>query len=203
MADVTPTRSAVLELKEERNAMHEGHVFLDEKCLLLVGEILRELALHEQARHDLVDAHDVALTTLKAAVARNGVEGLQVYPEMDVGALRLHVAKRSLMGVPLQRTELVGPIGPPAPAADHSPEAQRCGEAFAQLLRRAATLSAHVGNLERLSLEYRRSIRRARALRDVLLPECDRTIAEIDTRLEELEQEDAVWMRIDSVHRGR
>ena len=31
------------ELVVARGAMHEGHVFLDEKCLLLAGEILREL----------------------------------------------------------------------------------------------------------------------------------------------------------------
>ena len=38
-------------------------------------------------------------------------------------------------------------------------------------------------------------MRRARALQDVLLPELDRTLYEIETRLEELEQEDAIWMR--------
>src|SRR5664279_195722 len=43
MSDVTPTRAAALELKDERRAMREGYVFLDEKCLLLAGEILREL----------------------------------------------------------------------------------------------------------------------------------------------------------------
>ena len=51
------------------------------------------------------------------------------------------------------------------------------------------------GNLERLSLEYRRSVRRARALQDVMLPELDHSIYDIESRLEELEQEDAVWMR--------
>jgi V/A-type H+/Na+-transporting ATPase subunit D len=51
------------------------------------------------------------------------------------------------------------------------------------------------GNLERLSLEYRRSVRRARALQDVMLPELDRTIDEIENRLEELEREDAISMQ--------
>jgi V/A-type H+-transporting ATPase subunit D len=51
------------------------------------------------------------------------------------------------------------------------------------------------GNLERLSVEYRRSVRRARALQDVLLPELDRDVADVEARLEELEQEDAIWMR--------
>ena len=56
-------------------------------------------------------------------------------------------------------------------------------------------VAAVAGNLERLSLEYRRAVRRARALQDVLLPEIDRDVYEIETRLEELEQEDAISMR--------
>jgi V/A-type H+-transporting ATPase subunit D len=50
------------------------------------------------------------------------------------------------------------------------------------------------GNLERLSIEYQRSLRRARALADVLLPEISRVARELETRLEELDQEDAIFM---------
>ena len=77
---------------------------------------------------------------------------------------------------------------------DASPEAEACQRVFAALLDAAAPLAAVAGNLERLSLEYRRSVRRARALQDVLLPELDQTVADIETRLEEIEQEDAIWM---------
>ena len=76
-----------------------------------------------------------------------------------------------------------------------SPEAEACRAAFADALATAAELAAVAGNLERLSAEYRRAVRRARALQDVMLPELDRSIGDIEGRLEELEQEDAVWMR--------
>ena len=76
-----------------------------------------------------------------------------------------------------------------------SPEARACRAAFAALLAAAVPLAAVTGNLERLSQEYRRSVRRARALQDVLLPELGRSIHGIETRLEELEQEEAVLMR--------
>jgi len=80
-------------------------------------------------------------------------------------------------------------------AVQPSPEAAACRQAFAALLSRAAVLAAVSGNLERLSLEYQRAVRRARALQDVMLPELDRDIGDIEGRLEELEQEDAIWMR--------
>ena len=44
-------------------------------------------------------------------------------------------------------------------------------------------------------LRYRYRLRRVRALQDVLLPEIDRTVYDIETALEELEQEEAMSMR--------
>ncbi len=76
-----------------------------------------------------------------------------------------------------------------------SPEAQACRRAFGALLACSVALAAVDGNLERLSFEYRRSVRRARGLQGVLLPELDSEVYRIETRLEELEQEDAISMR--------
>jgi vacuolar-type H+-ATPase subunit D/Vma8 len=35
-----------------------------------------------------------------------------------------------------------------------------------------------------------------RALQDVLLPELEQTVADIEARLEELEQDEALWLRL-------
>ena len=101
MSDVSPTRSAVIEMKDERRAMHEGYVFLDEKCLLLAGEILRELAQHGRLQREWLRLHDAALAALQAAVARHGLQGLQVYPPTDLGAAQVRTVAHSLMGVRL------------------------------------------------------------------------------------------------------
>lgn len=195
MTDATPSRSAVLELKDERLAMHEGYVFLDEKCLLLAGEMLRELARYAELQRAFLQAWDQAVVSLRAAVARHGLEGLQVYPRSDMDSAQLRRTPRLLMGVRLQQAELVANARPAPPAVERSPEAEVCRRAFSHVLAQAAPLAATAGNLERLQLEYRRAVRRARALQDVLLPEVDRSLYEMETRLEELEQEDAIWMR--------
>ncbi len=195
MSEVSPTRSAVLEMADERRAMHEGYVFLDEKCLLLAGEILRELAHHGRLQRELLRLHEIAAGALQAAVVRHGLQGLQVHPPAELPATRLPVQTRSLMGVRLQQAQWQGAAAPAAAAAQPSPEAKACGQAFAALLALAPELAAVSGNLERLSAEYRRSVRRARALQDVMLPELDHSIHEVESRLEELEQEDAISMR--------
>ena len=66
MSDVYPTRSVGVEMKDERRAMHEGYVFLDEKCLLLAGEILAELGRYARLRRALLSLHEAALDALRA-----------------------------------------------------------------------------------------------------------------------------------------
>ena len=195
MNGATPTRSVLLELKQERQAMQEGHVFLDEKCLLLAGEMLRELARYTGLRRALLEAHEAAALALRGAVARHGVEGLQVYPTADLRAARVRVRDRALMGVRLQEAHLEHSPTAPLEPVNRSPEATGCRRAFLDVVVRSVELAAVSGNLERLYSEYRRAARRARALQDVLLPELERAASAIDARLEELEQEDALQMR--------
>ncbi|MFZ2651289.1 MAG: V-type ATP synthase subunit D, partial [Burkholderiaceae bacterium] len=103
MSDINPTRSALIEMKDERRAMHEGYVFLDEKCLLLAGEILRELERYGRLRADFLELHERAFAALAAALARHGLEGLQIYPPADPAGASLHIDTHSLMGVRLQQ----------------------------------------------------------------------------------------------------
>ena len=195
MSDITPTRSAALELADERRAMREGHAFLDEKCLLLAAEMLQTLRRYEALAAELHGLEATAREALDAAIARHGLEGLQVYAAGDLDAARMQIAERGLLGIVLQEATLAGDVSS-GRAVQPSPEAERCRTVFAELLRRGATLAALAGNLERLLGEYRRAARRARALQDVLLPELTQTLHDIATRLEEMEQEEAVWFRV-------
>jgi V/A-type H+-transporting ATPase subunit D len=195
MSDVTPSRTAVLELKDERHAMREGYDFLDEKCLLLAGEMLRELGQHDILQRAFLASHARAVAALRAAIARHGLQGLEVYPCAELSDADMQTSAHLLMGVRLQAAELRTEETAPPAAVNRSPEATSCARAFFDLVRQAARLAALSGNLERLYLEYRRATRRARALQDVLLPELDRTLAEVEGRLDELEQEEALGMR--------
>jgi V/A-type H+/Na+-transporting ATPase subunit D len=196
VGDVAPSRSVILELREERRTMAEGHAFLDEKCLLLAGEIVRELHLYAAERDRVADLAAKAAAALQGALARHGLEELSVHPAGDLSAASVECQWRSVMGVKLMHASLSVPAADFPRPAWSSPEAAACAAAFAQLLAAGAALGAVAGNLERLSEEYRRSIRRARALNDVLMPELDRTVAELETQLEDLDREDAIAMRL-------
>lgn len=175
--------------------MQEGYVFLDEKCLLLAGAMMRELRRHDAAGVRLHALQSQAAACLAAAVRHHGLQGLQCYPASSPDAITLSTQQRLLLNVPLldasaRREERVTPV--PVYA---SPEAEDCREAFAALVQQLALMAAMSGNLARLYRDYRRSVRRVRALQDVLLPELEANMNEIGTQLEELEREEVLGAR--------
>ncbi|MEO5363325.1 MAG: V-type ATP synthase subunit D [Magnetococcus sp. DMHC-8] len=195
----TPTRSALLRAREERQVMGEGFRFLDEKRLLLAAEMARQFERYRQEREGWLQRHREAVAALQQALLRHGLHGLQVqWAPVDAQAM-LSQEMRRFFGVLLldqpalhRGTPTAHPTEPP----DHSPESALCRQAFGQLLTASAALAALSGNLHRLLAEYKRTERRARALEDVLLPELDDTIHEMDIRLEEMDQEEAVRVRL-------
>jgi V/A-type H+-transporting ATPase subunit D len=194
--DVTPTQSALLELKEERVGMQEGYRFLDEKRLVLASEILAELGRYEAEMAEFRIAYERAAAALRAAVGRHGLEELTLYPPAPPLDGRMRLDARSVLGVTVY--DLSCEVDEPEPPLDTvvaSPEAARCREAFRALVPRAAHLAALAGNLARLRADYARTARRARALEDVLLPEIDEALGGIQSALEELEREEAVRAR--------
>ena len=195
MSDYSATRSVAIALTDERQAMQEGYVFLDEKCVLLAGAMLRELRRFDEAKSSLRALQSQAATAFAAALGRHGLQSLQCYPATPQEAITLLLQQRLLLNVPLidasTRRELVALPEP----AYVSPEAEDCRAAFLDFTQQLAVMAAISGNLARLYREYRRSVRRVRALQDVLLPELDDEIGEIETQLEELERDELLGAR--------
>lgn len=196
MTDGAPTRSRLIALREEQRAMQEGYVFLDEKCLILAGAMLRELREHDVLLDRFAAARAQAAAALRAALARHGVEGLSVYPPGRPEDLTVTESQTALIGVALRRAELVmGRLRPAFAAECPSPEAEACRRAFVALAQAATALAASVGNLVRLQREYRRTVRRVASLHDVVLPELEREAGAIAAQLDESERDEALWVR--------
>lgn len=196
MSEITPTRSVVIALKDERRSMREGYGFLDEKCLLLARTMLQEMRRFETLRAELAELQKAAVHALQLAAGRHGLQGIQCYPPDDASPRRVQTQSKSLLGVVLLDARLEGAANKAEPAPNPSPEAELARAAFTKLLPKLVQMAAMIGNLERLYLEYRRTVRRVRALQNVLLPEIDATLYEVETRIEELEQDEALWVRL-------
>lgn len=203
--DVIPTRSALLELKEERQLVDEAYEFLDEKRLLLAAEILRQLGRYELLQAEIEVLGREAAKQLAEAVARHGLQGASVYPALQLSNAELAVSESNFMGVILQSTELQYNLHEQTvtdAASNPTSEAQGCQQAFLELSRQSAMLAGLSGNLHRLLMEYRLTERRARALENVILPEITLTLNTVSTHIEELDLEETVRARLRVVREG-
>lgn len=197
MAEVVPTRSAALQLADERDLMRQGYRFLDEKRVLLASEMLRCLRDHERMHAALVERLREARSALREALLRHGLDGLQAYPAVPVEPAAPQTAHARFLGVPMLANHFAPRAGSGDDSAvDASPEARACRDGFAALLGPLAQLAASAGNLERLGAEYRRTERRAKALENVLLPEVEGSLATILGQLELADQEEAVRIQL-------
>jgi V/A-type H+-transporting ATPase subunit D len=196
-SDLAPTRSAVLQLREERDVILEAYDFLDEKRLLLAAELLRQLKNYEEKISDYKLLQQQAQRALVASVRRHGLHGIQVYPGQYLENASLTSENYLFMAVSLTTTKMEIPEASARLGACHpSPEARNCRELFQRLVRLSAEIAGISGNLYRLLAEYRRTERRARALENVVIPEMSRSLREITTQLEELDQEDIVRVHL-------
>lgn len=200
MREAVPTKTEALALIDERKLMRDGFGFLDERRVLLATEILRLAKQYEQARADLDSASKVALASLVGAVARHGLEDLQIDHGAAVPLEPPHTLRSKLLGVQLIHAEThtsdVEPKWVPADALDPSPEAARAGVAFARLAYLSCLAGVLAGNLLRLAREYRRTDRRAKVLENVLMPEVETALKFVVEQLDTLDQEEIARARM-------
>jgi V/A-type H+-transporting ATPase subunit D len=200
--EVAATRVALLELRDERRQVQEGYELLDEKRVLLASEILRELRAHGVAQAALGGLWLEARVALAAAVEVHGFDDLTVEPPCLLDHVLLRQAERSFLGLRLAEASLdAGPCVPDDPPVRDTPELRCCASTFRQLARELIAEAARGANLRRLTAEYRRTERRARALENVLLPEIDHSLQFIEEQLDAVDQEEAV--RVRNAARGR
>ena len=193
--DVIATRVAWLELSDERRQVREGYELLDEKRMLLAGEIMRGLAAYAElaARRGRQQAEAQAATA--GALAACGCDGLAVEPPVDLRPARLRIDATRFLGIPVATAALEGGGAPAHASLVRLPEVRDCAAAWLGLARTTAETAALAGSLRRLAAEYVRTERRARALENVVLPEIDTTLQRISEQLDAIDQEEAVRVR--------
>lgn len=195
MREVAPTRSAAIELADERKLMRQGYEFLDEKRTLLATEMLRQLKIYQERTASLANATKAAGAALALALERHGLDDLQAYPVPPAPVLPAYTRGLFLGLAMLSAGKAAVSAGEDQAAIDSSPEAKACRAAFELLLALSADTGVRAGNLNRLAREYRRTERRAQALEKVLLPEVEDAIKRVNEQLDTMDREEVIRTR--------
>lgn len=190
MTERPMTRAEAMSLIEEKRLVEQGYEFLDEKRVILAGEIMARLADWRalEARRDAAMAE--ARAALADDVRRSGFEALQLRAAGSPVTVPGLAPVRFLGARLLARSP--GADDPTAAAEDRD----AVGAAFARLHGILADMALLSANLHRLADEYRRTERRAKALENVLIPEIVADLTRIEAQLEANEMEDAIRVRI-------
>jgi len=201
--EITATRIALLDLKDEQQLVREGYELLDEKRILLAAEMQRQLARLVALRQECAGLTNELRSRTVAAVDRHGIDELSVYPALTLTGDRLGVRRSRLFGLELLAARLEPPAQPPVlrePPVNPTPEARACADAHRRWLKRAVELAACSVNLRRLAREYVRTERRARAIENVLMPEIESALKHIGEQLEGMDQEEIARQRLFASH---
>ena len=197
--EITATRIALMELKDERQLVREGYELLDEKRILLAAEMRRQLERLLQLRRECDTLTAKLRSSTVAAVNRHGMEELWVYPPLILGVDHLAMTRARLFGLELLTARLEPTTQPRAMGerpANPTPEARSCGETQLEFMRCAIQLAVCCVNLRRLVRDYVRTERRARAIENVLMPEIESALKTVDERLEGMDQEELARQRL-------
>lgn len=196
--EVTATRIALLELKDEQRLVQEGYTLLDEKRILLAHEIQRQLTRLAALRRECAALESDQRSRTLTAVSRHGMDELAVYPPLSLAEDRLMMRRTRLLGLELLEAHLETSVQSPTssePPVNPTPEARACAEAYRQWLFRGVELASCCVNLRRLVRDYVRTERRAKAIENVLLPEIISSLKFVAEQLEGLDQEEVARLR--------
>ena len=195
--EVSVSRAALLELRRERELIEQGYRFLDEKRMQLAREILHRLESWKAAQEQLQLAQSSAREALVEAVAAHGVADLASYPAASVVAQDWSAAESHFLGLGLPVASLSLVLGETREAAAiPRPLAASVAEHYARIVEIAAQSAAMITSLLRLEAEYKRTERSVRALENVVMPEIREQEKSTEEELAELEQEEAVRVRL-------
>lgn len=201
--ETSVSRAALLELRRERELIEQGHRFLDEKRIQLARELLHRLDAWQALLGELDDAETNARKVLVEAVASYGILDLQVYPPAKITKLDWSGNDWHFLGLILPTKSLSVTIeGKEQKPSVKRPLADKAGKRFARLIEIAAEGAALLTSMLRLEAEYKRTERSVRALENVVMPEIFEQQKNTEEALAELEQEEAVRVRLFAKRKG-
>jgi V/A-type H+-transporting ATPase subunit D len=195
--NVPPTKSNLLNLKQDLGFAREGFDMLERKRQILVLELIGMVEAAKRVQQDVAEKMKEAFAALREAQIRRGawpMAGDTLTPATEHSAV---VDSRSLMGIYL-----------PTLAATHPPLRPRTGlmsgtaaldaveHAFNDALEAIDRLAEVETSVFRLAREVRKTLRRVNALEKIFIPDYEDTLHYITGVLEERERDDFVIMRM-------
>lgn len=196
MAKLAPTKGNFLAEKKRLELANTGYELLDRKRNILIREMMQLIdtasELHGQIEHTFGEAY----AALQRANITGGIrEDLAMDVPLDDS---LNIRYRSVMGVeiPIIECDTKPPQYPPYGMAESNSALDEAYLRFAEVKRLAAVMAEVENSVYRLADAIKKTQKRAKALKNIIIPETEASVREISVVLEEKEREEFSRMKI-------
>lgn len=197
---VNPTRMELLKLKDRVNLATKGHKLLKEKRDALIMEFFSILERAKGVREKMEDKLGQSFKDLQIAEATMGDFAVKKAALSVQESLDIEVDTRSVMGVTvpvieyqnIKKTMLERGYG----LVDTSSKLDETSKGFEEVIELILELSEVEMTVKLLAGEIESTKRRVNALEHIIIPRLDATVKYIEMRLEEMERENFVRLKI-------
>ena len=197
---INPTRMELLALKKRQNLAVKGHSLLKEKRDALIKEFFDILDRVKGARSDVELTLNEAYEALTLAQIQLGDLAVQKTALSVKESVDVNVTSRNIMGVPVplcdtefdSRTLVDRSYG----FSDTSIQLDNAAKKFEDSVKMIIELGEIEKTIFLLADEIESTKRRVNALEHVMIPKLENTVKSIDMRLQEMERENFVRLKM-------
>ncbi|MCL4407696.1 MAG: V-type ATP synthase subunit D [Thermotogae bacterium] len=196
MAQISPTKSKLIETKRSLKLAREGHTLLDKKRNVLIRELMK---LIDEAKEVQAKTETLFAEAYKALIEANLYFGIENVQEVGLGVDEfesLEIRLRSVMGVEVPE---IGNLDVRSSLAygfvRTNSKLDVARKKFNEVLVLTAKLAEVETSVYRLATEIKRTQRRVNALEYVLIPQYEEMVKFIESYLEETERDDFFRMK--------
>jgi V/A-type H+-transporting ATPase subunit D len=186
-------RSRLLTLMQERRAAQLGRELLDRKREAILRELIQRLRRRDAQRDVVRDALRAARRTLRAARIETGRRRIEAAILAQPVSASVDMRGGSLVGVPMPRLQpRLLPFVPHYGTAATTATLDEAGAQFSGLLAALVRLAEEEEAARNLQLGLSKTVRRLKALEQVVLPRLDREVRDVTAALEEDERDESI-----------
>lgn len=196
--DVHPTRMELLEINKRIVLARKGHKLLKEKRDSLMTEFLKRVDQAKGPRERLTATMEKAYDDIIKASARMSIETVQSISTATPGVTGIKISFGNILGVKVPHAEFAGAEkhGEPYDLAFTSSKLDEAVEDFETALQQILELVEKEETLRVLGEEIKATRRRVNALEYIMIPRLYNTKHYIKMRLEEMERESFVRLKM-------
>ena len=198
---INPTRMELLSLKDRQNLAVKGHGLLKEKRNALIMEFFNILERVKGAREKVEEKLQEAFNDLAAAQVVMGDLAVNKSALSVTESVQVDIDSRSIMGVVVPIVEITNTanrtiVDRGYGLVDTSVKLDEAAKKFEESI----SLIIELGEIEKtiilLASEIEATKRRVNALEHITIPKLQNTVKYIEMRLEEMERENFVRLKV-------